>query len=949
MKSQKTDYKFIVILGVLFAALTAAGLFFAAPKDDGVPIAELPQEDTAVYSGVIISEILSNNDGCYVNEEGEACDFIEIFNGKDHEINLKGYGLSDEENRVKWVFPDYSLQAGEYAVVNLSGKGKDGLNAGFKLSSKGNETVALFSPSNKVIDAVKTTALEKNQSMIRNGREWQTVEDATPGFANTTAGLEQYRSSLCAFSEDGLVVNEILPNNKGAFRNEDGKYAGYIELLNNSSSEILLSEYCISNSMQVPFKRRLPDVRLKPGQVYMLYTGDAYADANAYTGFRFANRTGQVILSRKGQIILQLDYEVANGCAYMRDENGSYCQSAAFTPGYANDSSGVEAFQKQYMKRGQSLLISEVMNSNSSVLPQNGGQYYDWVELYNNADEAVNLADYCLSNDNDNLFLYRLPDVVLQPGDYYVVMCSGDEGLSNQSFVHTGFKIGEAESIYLSREGRIEDSVFVYDVPTGYTYSRGDEYGWNYTQRPTPSEKNDNGSPAICAAPVFSIPGGLYEGNADLKLSIQGQGTIYYTTDGSTPTRASLQYTEPISLTSTRVIKACSICDGFLPSDYTCGSYIVDDSHSVPVVSVVMEPNEFDKLCERAWDRSLSYGAHVEIFEDGSSCGAICGIKLQGNTGRLYNKKNFAIKFDKQYGAGNLHYALFDEVNSSDYDSFVLRGGSNGEMYVFWKDEFATELAREYLEIRNYKPAVVYVNGEYKGYYNIREKINAEMIANHYNVDAERVSISRWNGDLEAGEDLWNPLLEWVSTHDLSQKENYEVLCAQMDMVQFCDLWIYQAFFDNPDVYNIRVFSHPDIDGGKIKFIFFDLDLGLFDERGNYFAEMIFNPSGYMEDLAEHRYSVALNLSLLQSEEFKALFLERLTYHLNNNLKKDRVLALFDEFHKLYEPELERDREAAQYTMENYNRLLGYSRRQLAKRGDLLKQYATSFFGVSVQ
>src|SRR5256886_10387576 len=58
------------------------------------------------------------------------------------------------------------------------------------------------------------------------------------------------------------------------------------------------------------------------------------------------------------------------------------------------------------------------------------------------------------------------------------------------------------------------------------------------------------------APPTFNPPGGMYTTPQSVTLSDAQSATIYYTTDGSTPTTASTQYTAPITVTQNTTIRA---------------------------------------------------------------------------------------------------------------------------------------------------------------------------------------------------------------------------------------------------------------------------------------------------------------------------------------------------------------------------------------------------------
>ena len=69
--------------------------------------------------------------------------------------------------------------------------------------------------------------------------------------------------------------------------------------------------------------------------------------------------------------------------------------------------------------------MTEIMGSNSAY-PGPDGKYFDWVELHNSADGAIDISGYHLT-DNDRAVKYTVPSGTILPADgYYVVWCDAD-------------------------------------------------------------------------------------------------------------------------------------------------------------------------------------------------------------------------------------------------------------------------------------------------------------------------------------------------------------------------------------------------------------------------------------------------------------------------------------------------------------------------------------------
>ena len=74
----------------------------------------------------------------------------------------------------------------------------------------------------------------------------------------------------------------------------------------------------------------------------------------------------------------------------------------------------------------QPVLITEVMSRNGDVLSDEQGRFPDWIELFNAGNQVVNLEGFGLSDDPEVPFAHVLPSIRLNPGDHWVVFCSGE-------------------------------------------------------------------------------------------------------------------------------------------------------------------------------------------------------------------------------------------------------------------------------------------------------------------------------------------------------------------------------------------------------------------------------------------------------------------------------------------------------------------------------------------
>ena len=950
------NFKFFVFCIAIIVGCLLLSLFVDI-KYNSLDEVELGDGDVDI-SSLVLNEIMTSNKGVISSEDGKLYDYVEIYNGNDHEINLKDYGLSDEPT-VKWVFPETVIGPKEYKLVFLGGIRSEGLITNFKLKSSGGETIALFKPNGKVVDAIETVALESNTVMARNtDGKWAIMSTPTPGRANTNEGYNEFLKDIKIKEDSDVLINEILPDNKGNFVNAYGEYSGYIEIINKGEKSVNLENYSLSNDEIVSFKWQIPNVTLGSGEVLLVYTsGKSRVDGELSTSFKLKSKSGSVVLTNnKGKVIDRVKYEnLGNGVAYVRDGN-KFMESSAISPGYINTNEGIEGFQKSFLKLPKTLVITEAMNSNYSHLAQNGGNYYDWIELYNNSKDTVDLNEYCLGTSTNNICAYKLPSVKLESGQYYVIMASGDEKLTNSSYYHAGFKLGDVESIYLSKDKKIVDTLFLSNVPKGYSYGKNKDYGWYYYSTPTPLKENGSGTMSISFVPKASIESGIFNNSKGFEVALEGgSGTIYYTLDGSTPTTDSKVYSSPLTIKKTTVLRIMEKEIGRLKSAVKTYSYIVNENHKLDVISLAINSSDFSTInANTSTESKITRKVNAQLLtQNGGGFQIDAGLKLFGGSTRSYRKKSYELKFKKRYGDATLHYKVFDDVDSSVYNSLILRTGSQDEFQwskrILIRDIVSTSLMKEHtnVDVQAYKPVVVYVNGKYWGLYFLREKVDETFVANHYNVEAtqKNTDILRVDGEVKTGSSKkYKEMLNWMANNPLSNKSNYEKIKEQIDVENMCDFWIGEIYATNYDILNVRYFSNPNVDKGKWKFIFYDMDSAYYNVNLNYY-QYYTQASG----MGGWNFPTTLLRNMMRSSEFKKTFVERLSYNLKNTWNYNTISKKIDEvIAEIGEDEIKRNLNRwDNISWSQYKTNVNYVKNFAKKRNSYMKSQAKSYFNLS--
>jgi len=251
----------------------------------------------------------------------------------------------------------------------------------------------------------------------------------------------------------------------------------------------------------------MPDVTIESKGYLIVFASDkgiSSAQTSIHANFKLSSKGDVIILAnRAAQFLDRMEIEpLPTNVSLGRNVSDServerYLEP---TPGFANDERGVIDFKDSRQVDNPEIIITEVMTSNSTTMTDNRGEYTDWVEIYNTSDKKVNLKDYYISDDLLSPYSYRLPDVAVKSGEYFILYASGDIMKSADTIeegVHLPFKLSAyKESLVISNYiGQILDAVEINEVPSDYSYARtltGNSYGdaWANTLLPSPGFAN---------------------------------------------------------------------------------------------------------------------------------------------------------------------------------------------------------------------------------------------------------------------------------------------------------------------------------------------------------------------------------------------------------------------------------------------------------------------------
>ncbi len=469
---------------------------------------------------------------------------------------------------------------------------------------------------------------------------------------------------------------------------------------------------------------------------------------------------------------------------------------------------------------------------------------------------------------------------------------------------------------------------------------------------------------------VFSHPAGIYERTVSLTLSAPSGYTIYYTTDGSDPSAPSSTrrvYSSRISITDTsalsigsmmqswykpsvstmiggKVIKAYATNGTTSTPVYTNTYFVTDDlaAYGLTVMSISIPKSEmlgsgFYQTytgSDITADRPRGTGI-IEVFDpEGNRVGnsrVEMAVSGNGSSGygmrslRLYyksaNNQDAGLSSDLDYDVFN---GMVKDANGNAITSFsrlLLRNSGNDCGHSYMRDAYMQRVSAG-LNVDTLASAttLVFINGEFWGVYNLRERYSPEYVESHYGIQKENVAIieSDYAGLVYEG----NPNAEFVLSSGVAGDENdfnnlvtymrnrqnrtltnaeYAYICERMDIDSFIDMWVVRLYFNARDwpENNIKVWRNrnPDDPSGfntKWHFTLLDLDMGI-----AYF------PNGDGNNTSEYAdfFSAFLNSNstvgmmmrtLLSHSDFKEQFLIRFYDVVNDHFVTSDMIAVLE-------------------------------------------------------
>jgi hypothetical protein len=874
-----------------------------------------------------VAEFMAANAGTIQDSDGDASDWIEIYNEGTNAVNPGGWHLTDDAgNLAKWTFPATNLSSGGFLVVFASGKDRavtgGELHTSFQLNKEG-EYLALVKPDGVTIAHEYAPAYPAQltdhsyglgmTNIVEIGPPATPINPGTLGpyvYLRADAGLTTNGSgNVTRWVDQSSNAFVFRANHPYATANDPQRVAGPVAgtvAVNFDGTDIIDSDsnlqlFTSASSGLTAF------VVLKPTSI----TGSQRFVVNHAPGvggdsYELGQDAGQV--------------QPAGAWAIHRGSG----QSTSTGPG--------ALVQNQYR-----VATAEVLTSGSAGA--NVRFYTNGVLVPNATGDWLDAGHY--TTGSDPLAIGARVD---------------NKGQGFNNLTPDGYFIGNAAEIILFRR------VLTPDERAGVENYLMNKYGFTppprivvhtqivpgqlgYFTTATPGAGNGMPLDGFVAAPTFSPERGLYDTNFSVTITCATPGAIVrYTTNSTVPTAISGSvYTGPIPVYHTTVLRTAAFKTNLIPSDVDTRSYIrLDDVLQQPVqpagfptswgdvptdyemdpevvtspaYSGLLKPALLDiptlsLVTDRSnlwdsvngiyshpgndgntWERPVSF----EYINPGTGVNTQynAGLRIHGGYSRTGVKQSFNVYFRGRYGTPTLEFPLLPDNPVASFDALTLRsqwndgwvntyspGGDNREG-VYLRDEWSRRVLAEMGHLSTVGSLMhLYLDGLYWGLYNPVEHINAAFVAFHRGGNEANYDVLKFNYGIEAVDGdatAWNSLIT-LAEAGLGSDTAYRNIQNYMDVDDLIDYMILYIYIGNEDGPGKNCYAwHQRIPAGLFGFVNWDNEWCLGHSFGG-FNRMDVNVVGADAENTPLR----LYTRLRDNAEFRIRFGDRVQKHLFN-------------------------------------------------------------------
>ena len=566
----------------------------------------------------------------------------------------------------------------------------------------------------------------------------------------------------------------------------------------------------------------------------------------------------------------------------------------------------------------------------------------DWIELHNlDPDRFFDLAGFHLSNDAQDPTQWQITSGVIPPGGHLIVFASRRD-ISSGMVQHANFNLTQLrpdQVVLADPDGNILESHEMVVTQVHHSVGRiadgADE--WGIFASPSPGNVNAEVFAAYASRPEFSVAAGTYQGSVTLEMSSSGANEqIRYTTDGSTPTPSSALYTGPITLEQTTAVRArtFSTDSSILPSFIETRTYLINEDITLPVFSFSGDQDLLDLFGGNQFLRPLG---HFEYFEsDGQFIDGNFGdFNKHGNDSWNYPQRGVDFISRDDYGyQRRLEHKFFETSDRTRFRRLMVKAAANdnfpfqqGGAHI--RDSYIqhlSQIAGLDMDERSSTNVLVFVNGQYWGVYDLRERVDDNNFTDFYygqdylyrDSDLYLQYLKTWAGTSahfgnQPAINDWAALRQFVQNNDMGDPVHFEYVQSQLNIDSLIDYFVINSWVVSRDWLNFNTGwwrgLNPAGSAREWRYTLWDMEAA-FGHFNNYTGlpnATATAPPCQAENLnVGNGHTAILRKLIQQNPEVRQRYIGRYIDLLNTHFSTENSIALLDSMIDVIAPEMPR-------------------------------------------
>lgn len=864
-----TPWPYLVNIPLKFILILLSVVFWVHPRE-------------VLAQSVAINEVMASNNAFLADEDGDYEDWIELYNFGETPVNLLGYGLSDHiSDPFKWIFPEVVLEPGAYLLVWASGKDR-------KPSPQQN----YFIPAllREVYTGIEGTTISHLVNHPKFPDNPDTTEHLTQGFEAPINDGDHYGQRVQGYlkapytgeytfwisSDDHgeLYLSPSQdPDDAVRIANVPGwthprqwdKYpqqkSDPVSLLEGQYYYImaLMKEHEGGDNLAIGWQ--LPDQTLnRPVSKQYTY----WYSQELHTNFRI-NAEGEelTLTTPQGNTVSYMEpVAIPTDISYGRypDGTGSWFFFQEPTPGQPNSTEASTA------------ILTPPVFSNT------GGFYaHDFELAIMHPDADVQIV-YTLDGSLPNIAHI---DGLQYPYKNYYPRNPGD---SFGSILYESFQS------------------YIYDSPVA-VYDRSAEPD-KITQISTTWENHPWYAPNTPVSKGITVRAQAYKTGA-LPSPVVTQ-TYFVAQDGENP------YSLPVFSITIQEDQLFDYYNGIFVAGQVFDNWRTNNPHS--------QPNGGTPANYRLRGMEQERRANLKYFEASAQMPVLqqdFGLRVHGGWSRAHPMKSIRLYARNQYGKATFDHPFFPDRADNRFKRLLLRNTGNDYWSAYMRDAaYQKMLMHLDFGIQAYQPAVVYINAEYWGLANLRERFDKHYVSRIYDVDSENIDmINVFNDPIAGDTDHFHALHAFIQNNSPGIEGNYQYIQTQMDVSSFMDAQIANIFTGNTDwpANNIRFWrlrtpsyqqGAPKGHDGRWRWLLIDTDFGFGLYGPNHHNTLAFATEPNGPNWPNPAWATLFLRRLLENESFRVQFINRFADLLNTAFLTHRVSGKINQAREMLEPEM---------------------------------------------